>query len=415
VSEQPQPQSGEEKPENIYLVSTAGNPNFGDEYITAAWLRFLAKQRPDAEVWLDCPQPGNASFLFEGLHPRLKVTNMLWRVSWETIDLDPDEGDATVDRLVNELGTPLYDYGLVKARRATAVHLIGGGHITANWEHHGRLVRAARRLAEISGAQLFATGLGLMPPIYPEKLRDDLAAFDHATVRDQPSAEAVGVEMVCDDAFLDLPNLAGFGERTGPTATEKGEIWLDIQRDLATEETFDAAIEAVRAYLESPEAEGRTIRYLEAIPGGDRIAFDRLKDLIGEESFVPFLALWDGGFPARPRQTWITTRFHYHLLAAGCGAEGVAVEVNDDYYRTKHQSLIDQGTGWSVAAAGSPELPAPATNVEFRLTAGRLHKAKLEEAERLYPRKAPPRPAAATPAPEPARRPEPKRGGLFRR
>lgn len=366
---------------------------------------------------LDCPQPGLATYLFDGLHPRVRYTNLLWRVVWETMEMEPDEGDGVVDRLLTDLGTPLYDFGLLAIRRATTVHLIGGGHITGNWPHHGRLVRAARRLGEVSGARLVATGLGLMPPIDAERTREDLAAFDHATVRDQPSADMAGVKLVCDDAFLDIPQLAGFGERTGPAATEPGDIWVDIQSDLSTPESFEACLEAVRTYLQSPAAEGRTVRYLEAIPGTDRFAYDRLSDLIPEENFVPFVRLWSEGFPARPRQTWITTRFHFHLLAASCGAEGVALEINDDYYRVKHQSVVDAGSGWAVSPAGSATLPEPASNVEFRLTAGRLHRAKLDEAESLYPRRVAPRPVtpAAAPAPAPQRRPADRPSGWLRR
>lgn len=44
--------------ERIYLISIGGYPNYGDEFITAAWLRFLAKSRPEAEVWLDTRYPG---------------------------------------------------------------------------------------------------------------------------------------------------------------------------------------------------------------------------------------------------------------------------------------------------------------------------------------------------------------------
>ena len=55
--------------EPIYLVGTSGDPNYGDEFIAAGWLRYLGKARPDTEVWLDCPNPGFASHLFRGLHP----------------------------------------------------------------------------------------------------------------------------------------------------------------------------------------------------------------------------------------------------------------------------------------------------------------------------------------------------------
>lgn len=380
-------QGSENEKQTIHLVSTAGHPNFGDELIAASWLRFLAKQQPDTDVVLDCPDPGLATWLFEGIHPRVKFTNILWRVSWATIDADPDEGDEVIDRLVLDLGSPLYDYGLIESRRATTIHLVGGGHITANWMHHGRLVRAARRLSEVSGARLVATGLGLMPPIDPERTRDDLAACEHATARDRPSAEMAGIELGVNDAFLDLPALPGFGARPDPTG-QPGDVWISLQHDLADPETFDAMVAAVRSMIESGRFEGRTIRYLESIPGHDRDrkAYDLLADLIPEENFMSFVQLWHEGFPGRPLQTWITTRYHFHQLAAAVGAEGIAIEVDDDYYHTKHQSLAELGTGFAIAPVGSEKLPEPSSDPEYRIKAGRLHRAKLDEAEALYPR-----------------------------
>lgn len=380
-------QGSENEKQTIHLVSTAGHPNFGDELIAASWLRFLAKQQPDTDVVLDCPDPGLATWLFEGIHPRVKFTNILWRVSWATIDADPDEGDEVIDRLVLDLGSPLYDYGLIESRRATTIHLVGGGHITANWMHHGRLVRAARRLSEVAGARLVATGLGLMPPIDPERTRDDLAACEHATARDRPSAEMAGIELGVNDAFLDLPALPGFGARPDPTG-QPGDVWISLQHDLADPETFEAMVAAVRSMIESGRFEGRTIRYLESIPGHDRDrkAYDLLADLIPEENFMSFVQLWHEGFPGRPLQTWITTRYHFHQLAAAVGAEGIAIEVDDDYYHTKHQSLAELGTGFAIAPVGSEKLPEPSSDPEYRIKAGRLHRAKLDEAEALYPR-----------------------------
>lgn len=390
----------ESSQQTIHLVSTAGHPNFGDEFIAASWLRFLAQRQPDTDVVLDCPEPGLAAYLFDGFNPRAKFTNLLWRASWETIDADPDEGDAIIDRLITDLGTPRFDYGLLEARRATTVHLVGGGHVTSNWLHHGRLVRAARRHAEVSGARLVATGLGLTPAIDPDRIRADLAACEHASVRDSASAELTGVPLGVNDAFLNLPALPGFGARPDPTG-RPGDVWFALQSDLAEPEVFETMVAAVRAMIESGRFEGRTLRYLEAIPGADRDrrAFDLLSDLIPEENFMSFVQLWHEGFPGRPGQTWVTTRYHFHQLAAAVGADGIVIEIDDDYYRTKHQSLIELGTGFAVAAAGSSELPAPASNPDFRMQAGRLHRSKLEEAERIYPR---------------VRRPQPERPQLSR-
>jgi len=406
--------SENDKQPTIHLVSTAGHPNFGDEFIAASWLRFLAERQPDAEVVLDCPDPGMAAFLFDGMHPRLKFTNLLWRVSWLTMDADPDEGDATVDRVVRDLGSPLFDYGLLELRRATTVHLVGGGHVTSTWQHHGRLVRAARRLAEVADATFVATGLGLVPAIDPERIRDDLAAADHATVRDRASAEMAGVELGSNDAFLGLSRIPGFGERPDPTG-QPGDVWISLQSDLAEPEVFEATVAGVRALIESGRFEGRTLRYLESIPGTDRDrrAYDLLADLIPEENFMSFVQLWHEGFPGRPLQTWITTRYHFHQLAAAVGADGIAIEIDDGYYRTKHQSLAELGTGFAIAPVGFDELPAPASDPEFRLQAGRLHRAKLDEAESIYPLRRAPKPVVAQARVEPVAPPRPK--GLFGR
>jgi hypothetical protein len=388
--------------ETLYLVGTSGHPNYGDEFIAASWLRFLARTRPDSEVWLDCPNPGLASHLFDGLHPRLRTTDTLWRLVFETTDMDPAAADAHVDRVVGSLGSPRYDLGLLGARRAGSVHLLGGGYLNSVWPHHARLVRAALRLREISGARLAATGLGLTPASDEDALREALGAFDHTTVRDAPSARISRADRAPDDAFLGLPEVVGF---TGAPAEEDvdDDVWVCLQADMAEPGALDAAVEAVRAALASPGLTGRTVRYLEAIPGVDREAFERLADVIPEENFVPFTQLWQEGFPGRPGQTWLTSRFHFHLLAAACGADGTALEVSSDYYRVKHRSLLDAGTGWSVAPAGDTATPAPSRSVEFPATAARLHRTKLREAEELYP----PADSAASAAPSTTPQPRP--------
>ena len=225
-----------------------------------------------------------------------------------------------------------------------------------------------------------------MPSTEPGFVRETLAQFNHASVRDTPSGELTGLPVGPDDGFLGLPSLPAFDARpTAPSPGEKGEVWVCLQRDLASEEAFEANVEAVRHILTSGLVEGRTVRYAEAIPGGDYGAFERLSDLIPAENFVPFVQLWSEPFPARPRQVWLTSRFHLHMLAAASGAAGVALQIDDDYYKTKHASLLEAGTGWSVSTAGDDEVPMPSGGHDFRVAARRMHRAKLMEAERLFP------------------------------
>ena len=376
------------KPELFYLVGTSGHPNFGDEFIAASWLRFLAERHPDVPVILDCPKPGMAAMLFEGLHPNLRTTDVMWRMVWEIVDLPTDEAATKIDSLFRDLGSPLYDYALLELRNVTRIHLIGGGHVTTHWPAHIQLLKAALTLGELSGAPVTTTGLGLTPSVDGDFVREMLSKFDYATVRDQESSDLAGVPVSPDDAFLGMNALPGFTTR--PTAAdpagEKGEIWVDLQRDLANEEAFEANLAQIREFLTSDVAAGRTLRYVEAIPGGDRIAFERLSDLIPEENFHPFVRLWAEPFPAKPRQIWLTSRFHLHLLAAACGAAGVAFEIDDDYYRAKHASLVALGTGWSIAEHGSDAQVLPSGGNNFRVTAQRLARGKVLEAEKIFPR-----------------------------
>lgn len=387
----PQPPA---RPPLFYLVGTSAHPNYGDELSTAGWLRFLAKTHPDTPVVLDCPQPGLASFLFEGMHPDLRTTDLLWRTIWEAEQAERDGGpeaaDALVDQRVEHLGFPRYDLAMLAARRATKFHVLGGSYFADFWPQHVRLLRALTRLRTISGATVSATGLSLLPSPDPDRIREYLSAFDYVSVTDQPSRDLLGSDVdapvVGDDCLLDLSSIPGYTNRASTAAPgEKGDIWVSIQRDLATQEAFDATVDKIRALLTSPLAEGRQIHYLEALPGGDRYAFDLLSDLIPEANFVPFVRLWHEGFPARPRQIWLTTRYRVHLLAAACGAAGLAIPVEPDYYPIKHDGLVAYGTGWRVTAPEA-ELEKPSGGHEFRMAAARMQRQKLAEAERIYPR-----------------------------
>ncbi len=293
-------------------------------------------------LWRVGSRAGHAT---AGLHPKLHTTDVLWRMVWETVDLPVDEAAARIDGLIRNLGSPLYDFGLLAIRRATRVHAIGGGHIRVTGPPRPAVAGGpdARRAGD---ATVAATGLGMVPSPEPRFVRDMLGQFGHASVRDQGTGDFSGVPVAPDDAFLGLPSLPAFDARpTASTPGEQGDVWVCLQRDLASEGAFEANVEAVRTILTSGLVEGRTVRYLEAIPGGDHSAFERLSDLIPADNFVPFVRLWSEPFPARPRQVWLTSRFHLHLLAAASGAAGVALEIDDDYYKAKHASLIEAGTG----------------------------------------------------------------------
>lgn len=373
--------------ENIYLIASGGNPNYGDELIVASWLRFLARVRPEAVVWLDCPQPGTATALFAGIHPQLRTTNTLWRSCAEA----PDQSAAGVWRHVAHIvahgGSPMYDAGLIALGRADTLHLLGGGYVNGVWPDHVGLVSGMVAARELSGAPLKASGLGLLPlPENSGQLLDSFAKFESVTVRDAASADFLGTSLGLDDVFLGLPGELLRSKTSHQMRSRAKDMMLCIQSDMTDEPTFLRLRDKLRVVVDKALAEQLTVGYVEAIPGSDRRMFDALDGLIPEENFVPFTQVWTDGLPVRPGQQWYTTRFHPHMVAASAGAQGVAIGILDDYYDIKHRSLLELGTGWTYASARSDaELPAPSGAKEFQERALQLASEKRREALSLYP------------------------------
>ncbi len=136
----------------IYLVGTSGFPNYGDELITATWLRYLATVAPEADVWVDCASPGPATVLLGDLHPRVKFVDTLWRLCWEAPSDEPWEVAAWVQHAVEFPGhAPRWVQAIELLHRADIVHIIGGGYVNAIWPRHVGLVAGAAAAARRSG------------------------------------------------------------------------------------------------------------------------------------------------------------------------------------------------------------------------------------------------------------------------
>jgi polysaccharide pyruvyl transferase WcaK-like protein len=373
--------------ENIYLVASGGNPNYGDELIVASWLRFLARVRPDAAVWLDCPQPGTASALFAGIHPGLHTTNTLWRSCAEASDQSAGGVWEHVTNVVNRGGTPMFDVGLMRLGQANSIHLLGGGYVNGVWPDHVGLVAGMAAAQRRNGCRLAGSGLGLMPlPENAEQLAKTFGHFTQVSVRDNASAQFLGLGTGVDDVFLGILHELRRSVESSLVQSRAKDVMLCIQSDMTDDHTFSQLRDKLHVIVENSLANGLSVGYVEAIPGSDRRMFDALEGIIPEENFVPFTQVWSDGLPVRRGQQWYTSRFHPHMVAAAAGAKGVAIGILDDYYDVKHRSLLDLGSGWTYAAAsGDLELPEPTGSSDFEATAVRLAASKRTEALALYP------------------------------
>lgn len=366
---------------SLYLVAAAGYPNYGDELIAAQWLRYLARSEPEAEVWVDCHNPGGAQLLFQGLHPNVHFVDTLWQLGWAAPSDDPEEIADFTRRAVQRpgFGMPRRSLGIELLHRVDSFHAVGGGYLTAIWPRHLSILAAGATLAEDFDVRCAATGLGLMPAPGEPSLLDKLAAgYDVLDVRDAESRALFSrqdVSVSGDDTLIDM------GEHLYDRH-ESTSLMLSFQTDLV-----DAGLEAiVDSTLRTVEAWGvdsSKIGYVEAIPKVDRLVYDMLQPSLPDMRFYPFSEVWREGLPARRGQRWLTTRYHVHLLAAAAGAWGVAFPVKPGYYDVKHQSLIKAGSRWSLAEPGQPASQSHG-EAGFGRSLDRLVAAKQEVAGRLY-------------------------------
>ncbi|MGW4524736.1 polysaccharide pyruvyl transferase family protein [Amycolatopsis sp. NPDC004378] len=338
----------------LYLVGPSGYPNFGDELIAATWLRHLARTEPDADVWLDTHSPGPAQLLLGVLHPRLRCTDTLWRLCAEAPSDEPADVVDWVRAAVGDPGlAPRWDAGIELLGRTDVLHLIGGGYLNALWPRHLGLVAGVAAAARRSGARTAMTGQGLVPvlPGVTGLFRSLSDEFDVADARDAPSADLLNRgACTCDDVFLELP--------APMPGREPREFVVCVQSDIgaaAPDVLATRLLDVLRAWDVDP----RRLAVVEGIPRVDRTVPALLEAELDGAEFHPFRDVWRHGLPVAPGQSWISSRYHMHLLAAAGGANGLAVSVSRGYYTPKHRSLIDLGSGWRLSGTddGPPARP----------------------------------------------------------
>ncbi|WP_236795606.1 polysaccharide pyruvyl transferase family protein [Amycolatopsis sp. GM8] len=201
------------------------------------------------------------------------------------------------------------------------VHVLGGGYLAGLWP-------AAPGAAPI--------------------LRALASRFGVVDVRDEKSADLLfgdgsptQVTMTCDDVFLGIDEVP-----IDPRPAPKYVVCLQSDAsECGNQELAALALSCLRSW----GARGEEIGIVEGIPGLDRVIFALFEHEIPGARFYPFSGVWADGLPIATDQTWISTRFHPHLVAAAHGAGGLAISVHADYYHSKHESLLKLGSPWTFA------------------------------------------------------------------
>lgn len=325
--------------------------------------------------------------------------NTLWELtryaksSPDNPDVDPERPWEWVARAASRFGVaPAEGSGVEMLLRAKTIHLVGGGYVNKVWPDHVALVAAIAEVSRVTGARAVATGQGLMPPLEgaaQERFRADVAQFETFDVRDSPSygllAGLAPAAFHGDDAWLS-PRLPRPVHRP-----QTGDVILCAQRDLTEDFRRDGAggpqalATLLTEILDAWEVPGDRVTVVEAIPAQDMTVPVLMGERLDGARRLPFLDTWRDGLPTGAGGTWLSTRFHPHLLAAAAGDSGVAIVPKPDYYGTKHASLTELGSRWTVMTGDDPipEWPTAGGYSPAEVAAAVADKRAL--ATRLYP------------------------------
>ncbi|MEE1296747.1 MAG: polysaccharide pyruvyl transferase family protein [Bifidobacterium sp.] len=268
---------------------------------------------------------------------------------------------AIVDRLVEALddegSAARYAAGLrLLTRHTRDVHVIGGGYMNSDW--NANLARlAVPRWAAAHGLPSAVTGVGLEPltdgdAAFAREVADTIDAF---SCRDTASRDAVGgrATLAPDDCFVN-----GLDGVYLDAAAALPDVMVCTQSDLVGDKR--ALLDTVLAVLARWNvAPGARIGVVECIPYDSQDTFEMLRAHGYAAELYPLQNMLDDGFPARAGQTWLSTRYHPHLLAAAIGARGSYIPVRPGYYDIKHDAVLRMGSRWTRCDIGTADIPEP--------------------------------------------------------
>jgi polysaccharide pyruvyl transferase WcaK-like protein len=317
------------------------------------------------------------------MHPGMRFTDTLWMLCIEHMGNGSAEiADAVTARIRAADRPP----GVAELIGSDVVHLVGGGILNYLYPWTTGLLAGVVAATRESGGRSGMTGQGMCPqqPELLPRLRDMAVQLTVADARDEPSRQLLGLDalrVTADDIFL------GLGPSHYRWTDDAPDVMVCAQSDIAPmfNGATDAATvaESVLRTLRSWNVPAEEVGFVECFPDIDNQVHDIVKKDLPGVRFYSLMDILDHGLPVRAGQTWISTRFHPHLMAAAAGLGGIALSVRPDYYDVKHQSLIAQGSGWRLAALDEvPDRPLGGGFSSTRVE--QLRQRKIDVAQALY-------------------------------
>lgn len=347
----------------VYLISPAGYPNLGDEWIAHIRIEQCLAESADLLVYLDCPCPDMFMYLFPKYrcHPRVRIVCINWRWYWELQQDGVWAGLEKIDGAVNSTGHPrtpgelLWKTQLQSDNfRPSRIEVLGGGYVNDMWPTHGLVLGMAVAMKARLAAELSWRQCSVMP--MSNTLLFDLTStigeFDNISTRDAASSERLAavfprVQLQDDAVMSDLQSPRPILRKPAMTPAVRPHVYINLGRDVYSAEDFSSAFDRLVVALRPLMATHQPI-YLVANPVADHVALDRLRSIFRNMQAWDLPRLIDMTCNDNvqwliPEQsTAIVSRFHLRMYLGQAGVLGRYFSMGT-YYVNKHASIERYG------------------------------------------------------------------------
>lgn len=293
----------------IYLVATAGYPNFGDEIVLRGWLEFITTRVYNVEIWIDCHSPGMLNHLFYNEFPNVHFTNFVWDVILNYAENNTSESLKFGKLAWNEYNSvwERQSYMQLPLLDADIVHIIGTGFLNSIWaKHYGIISFIAYAPYKKTCIRKFLSGAGLMP--LNTEILDDfttvLNKFDKIDLRDKVSFETLLLSQNIQNKKLTMSGDDSFLLEIKPSERINSIIGLCIQGDFWDKEQVEILIEYVNQLRKDGEY---LIRFYELIPGIDRKFYENLQSKLNIDEYRDFKTNFNEGLDVSSNDIFISS------------------------------------------------------------------------------------------------------------
>jgi len=345
----------------FYLISVAGHPNLGDEWIAYVWIKKIIDAASSNIVIIDVPSPKNFSKLFKSYIDtgRLIVVSNVWSIVnaelyreknlASCIPLVVDEVKSVKDNVVLRELVSVY-------KKIESIHMLGGGYINDIWEKNALVPIVAGAIKHHYKCTLSWTG-SCVAPFSDDKLAlitQYIQEFDFISVRDKETYDVLAkanpkrLKYGYDDVYL------GFADNTltSPELVEnrKPQLIINIQGDISSKEKLAQQINDVTNFAKRHQGEYELV-YWDGIPAYDSLAYTQLQKNLGAFRKLSMYDILEATIGNEkiviPKNSFaISSRFHIHFYLSYNNINGYYLLAHDKYYDIKHNSLCDRGSNW---------------------------------------------------------------------